>query len=53
MEVFDLLGNVHPELLVESMGVGVVLGSGELSLESSIHHLDQGEMFAFGNDGLD
>ena len=53
MEVFDSLGNVHPELLAESVGVGVVLGSGELSPESSVHGLDQGETFAFGNDGLD
>ena len=52
VEVFDLLGNIHPELLVESVGVGVMLGSGEPSPESSIHGLDQGETFAFGNDGL-
>ena len=53
MEVFDLLGNVHLELLVESVGVGVVLGSGEPSLESSVHGSDQGETFTFGNDGSD
>ena len=53
VEVFDLLGNVCPELLAESIGVGVVLGSGEPSLESSVHGLDQGETFTFGNDGSD
>ena len=53
VEVFNLLGNVHPELLVESVGVGVVIGSGELSPESSIQGSDQGETFTFGNDGLD
>ena len=53
MEVFDSLGNVPLELLVESVGVGVVLGSGEPSPESSVHGLDQGEAFAFGNNGSD
>ena len=53
VEIFDLLGNVCPELLVESVGVGVVIGSGELSLESSTSGSDQGETFTFGNDGLD
>ena len=53
MEVFDSLGNVRLELLVGSVGVGVVVGSGEPLPESSVHGLDQGETFAFGNDGLD
>ena len=35
------------------MGVGIAIGSGEPSPESSVHGLDQGESFAFGNDGLD
>ena len=51
MEVFDLLGNVHPELLAGSMGVGIVLGSGGPSPESSGHGSDQGETFAFDNEG--
>ena len=51
MEVFDSLGNVHLELLAGSVGVGVVVGSGEPSPESSVHGSDQGETFAFGNDG--
>ena len=49
VEVFDSLGNVHPELLVENMGVGVVIGSGEPSPESSNSSSDCGESFAFGN----
>ena len=53
MEVFDLLGNVCLELLAESVGVGVMLGSGELSPESSVHGSDQGETFAFDNNGSD
>ena len=53
VKVFDPLGNVCLELLAESVGVGVVLGSGELSLENSVHGSDQGETFTFGNDGLD
>ena len=53
MEVFDLLGNVCPELLVGNVGVDVTVGSGEPSPESSIHGSDQGESFAFGNDGSD
>ena len=53
VEVFDSLGNVHPELLAESVGVDVILGSGEPSLESRVHGLDQGETFAFGNNGSD
>ena len=53
MEVFDSLGNVHPELSVGSVGVGVTIGSGELSPESSVHGSDQGETFTFGNDGSD
>ena len=36
MEVFNSLRNICLELLAESVGVGVVLGSGELSLESSV-----------------
>ena len=53
MEVFDSLGNVCPELLAGSLGVGVAIGSGELLPKSSVHGSDQGESFAFGNDGLD
>ena len=53
VEVFDLLVNVCLELLAESLGVGVVLGSGELLPESSVHGLDQGETFTFGNNGSD
>ena len=53
VEVFNSLGNVRPELLVENAGVGVVIGSGELSLESSDNGLDRGESFAFGNNGSD
>ena len=53
VEVFDLLGNVHPELLMGNMRVDVMVGSGELSPESSVRGLDQGETFAFSNDGSD
>ena len=53
VEVFDPLGNVRPELLMGNVGVDVTVGSGELSPESSVHGSDQGESFAFGNDGLD
>ena len=53
VEVFDLLGNVRPELLMGNVGVDVTVGCGELSPQSSVHGLDQGESFAFGNDGLD
>ena len=53
VEVFNLLGNVHPELLMGNVGVDVTVGSGEPSPESSVHGSDQGESFAFGNDGLD
>ena len=53
VEVFDSLGNVCPELLVESLGIGVVIGSGELSPKSSDNGSDHGETFTFGNDGLD
>ena len=53
VEVFDLLGNVHPELLAESVGVGVGVGSGEPSLESSHNGWDRGESFTFGNNGSD
>ena len=53
MEVFDSLGNVCPELLMRNVGVDVTVGSGELLPESSVHGLDQGETFAFGNDGSD
>ena len=53
VEVSDSLGNVRPELLAESMGVSIVVGSEELSLESSVHGSDQGETFIFGNDGSD
>ena len=53
VEVFDPLGNVCPELLMGNVGVDVTVGSGEPSPESSVHGLDQGESFAFGNDGSD
>ena len=53
MEVFDSLGNIHPELLRGNVGVDVTVGSGGPSPESSVHGSDQGESFAFGNDGLD
>ena len=53
VEVIDSLGNVHSELLVESVGVGVMLGSGELLPESSVHGSDQRETFTFGNNGSD
>ena len=53
VEVFDPLGNVRPELLVGNVGVDVMVGSGEPSPEISVHGLDQGESFAFGNDGSD
>ena len=48
-----MLGNVHPELLAGSMGVAAAVGSGEPSPESSVHGLDEGETFAFGNNGSD
>ena len=53
MEVFDPLGNIRPELLMGNVGVDVMVGSGEPSPESSVYGLDQGESFAFGNDGSD
>ena len=53
VEVFDSLGNVRPELLMGNVGVNVTVGSGEPSPESSVHGSDQGESFAFGNDGSD
>ena len=53
VEVFDSLGNVHPELLVGNVGVDITVGSGEPLPESSVHGSDQGESFAFGNDGSD
>ena len=53
MEVFDSLGNVHPELLAENAGVGIMIRSGELSPENSNISLDRGESFAFDNNGLD
>ena len=52
VEVFDMLGNIHLELLVESVGVGIMIGSGEPSPKSSDNGLDHGESFAFGNNGL-
>ena len=53
VEVFDPLGSVRPELLLGNVGVDVAVGSGEPSPESSVHGSDQGESFAFGNDGSD
>ena len=53
MLVFDLMGNVHPEVLAEVLGTDLVIGSGEPLSESSDHGLDHGETFTFGNDGSD
>ena len=53
VEVFDSLGNIHPEFLRGDVGVDIMVGSGELSPESSVHDSDQGETFTFGNDGSD
>ena len=53
MEVFDVLGNVRPELLRGDVGVEVTVGSGEPSPKSSVHGSDQEESFTFGNNGLD
>ena len=53
VEVFDSLRNVCPELLAESLGVGIVVGSEEPSPESSHNGLDHGETSAFGNNGSD
>ena len=53
VEVFDSLGNVHPELLVENARVGIVIRSGELSPENSNISLNCGESFAFDNNGSD
>ena len=53
VEVFNPLGNVRLELLLGNVGVDVTVGSGEPSPESSVHGSDQGESFAFGNDGSD
>ena len=53
VEVFNSLGNVRPELLRGNVGVDVMVGSGEPLPESSVHGSDQGESFAFGNDGSD
>ena len=53
VEVFDSLGNIRPELLVGSVGVGVTVGSREPSPKSSVHRSDSGETFAFSDDGLD
>ena len=53
VEVFNSLGNIRLELLAESAGVGVMIGSGELSPESSDNGLDHDETFAFGNNGSD
>ena len=53
VEVFDPLGNICLELLMGNVRVDVTVGSGEPSPESSVHGSDQGESFAFGNDGSD
>ena len=53
VEAFDSLGNVCPELLAESVGVGIVVGSGEPSPESSHNGSDCEESFAFDNNGSD
>ena len=53
VEIFDSMGNVRLKIWVESSGVGLVIGSGELSPESSDNGSDHGETFAFGNDELD
>ena len=53
VEVFDPLGNIRLELLMGNVGVDIKVGSGEPLPESSVHGSDQGESFAFGNDGSD
>ena len=53
VEVFDSLGNIRLELLMGNVGVDITVGSGEPLPESSVHGSDQGESFAFGNDGPD
>ena len=53
VEVFDSLGNICLELLAESAGVGVMIGSGEPLPESSDNGSDHDETFAFGNNGSD
>ena len=53
VEIFNLLGNICLELLVESVGVGIMIRSGEPSPESSNNRLDCGETFTCGNDELD
>ena len=47
------MGNVCPEVLAEVPGMGLIIGSGEPSPESSDYRLDCGETFAFGNNGSD
>ena len=51
--VFDVMGNVCPEVLAEIPRMGLTIGSGEPSPESSEHGLDCGETFTFSNDGSD
>ena len=53
MEVFNSLGNIHPELLAGNVGVSVAVGSGEPLPEGSVHGLDEGVSFTFGNNGSD
>ena len=53
VEVFDLLGNVCSELLAESLGISIVVGSGEPLPESSDNRSDRGETFTFGNNEMD
>ena len=53
IKIFDSLGNVPLEVLMESPRRGLVIRSGELSPESSDNSSDLGESFAFGNDESD
>ena len=53
MQIFNVMGNICLEVLAEVPGMELMIRSGGLSTESSIHGSHQGETFTFGNDGLD
>ena len=53
VQVFDVMGNIHPEVLAKIPRMGLMIGSGEPPPGSGVNGLDCGETFAFGNDGLD
>ena len=53
VEVFDSLGNIRLELLAESSGVSIMIGSREPLPKSTNNRSDHGETFAFGNNGSD